>query len=54
MAVIGAVGSGKSSLIHTLLGEMYKRRGSVRIGVSEVDTRPSFQDFVKLPQDMPS
>ena len=33
MAVVGAVGSGKSSLISSILGEMFKVSGDIRFKV---------------------
>lgn len=36
IAVVGTIGSGKSSLLHALAGEMYKQSGSVKIHVSLV------------------
>lgn len=37
VAVVGRVGSGKSSLIQAILGELVKARGNVKIRVSFVD-----------------
>lgn len=34
VAVVGQVGSGKSSLVSAMLGEMEKRRGRVNVRVS--------------------
>ena len=34
MAVVGAVGSGKSSLISSILGEMFRLSGDIRFNVS--------------------
>ena len=36
MAIVGQVGSGKSSLIASILGELFKLGGRVRINVSPV------------------
>lgn len=36
VAVVGSVGSGKSSLLSAILGEMYKQRGFVNTTVSHV------------------
>ena len=33
VAVVGAVGSGKSSLISSILGEMFKMSGDIRFNV---------------------
>ena len=37
VAVVGSVGSGKSSLISAVLGEMWKMGGSITINVSHID-----------------
>lgn len=34
VAIVGAVGSGKTSLLQGLIGEMYRTKGSVRVGGS--------------------
>lgn len=34
VAIVGAVGSGKSSLLSSLLGDMFQRGGNTRINVS--------------------
>lgn len=33
VAVVGAVGSGKSALLSAMLGEMYKKQGTVTVKV---------------------
>lgn len=43
VAVVGVVGSGKSSLMQALMGEMMKRQGSVKIKVPfSLNTIPTF------------
>ena len=41
VAVVGSVGSGKSSLLSAILGEMYLQAGHVNTTVSDIETRPS-------------
>ena len=39
MAVVGAVGSGKSSLISAILGEMFRKSGDIKYNVGGVVTQ---------------
>lgn len=39
VAIVGPVGSGKSSLLHAMLGDMYKQFGSVNTTVGSPSTQ---------------
>lgn len=45
VAVVGQVGSGKSSLLSALLGEMQKQEGLVAVKVSSTHTHQHFLIF---------
>ena len=46
VAVVGSVGSGKTSLLSALLGEMVKVKGQVKVKVRDVFVRMRWVTFV--------